>query len=94
MKIALASPPFPKSINEGLTTLEKMVKEAAGKHAEIICFPESYLPGYPGMGYSTKDQTSENLQAALDKVCKIAAHNSIAIIVPMDGYVSGCCIIL
>jgi predicted amidohydrolase len=88
MKIALASPPFPKGINEGLTMLEKMVKEAAEKHAEIICFPESYLPGYPGMGYSAEDQTSENLQAALDKVCKIAAENSIAIIVPMDWHMN------
>lgn len=88
MKIALASPPFPKSINEGLTMLEKMVKEAAEKHAEIICFPESYLPGYPGMGYSTKDQTSKNLQLALEKVCEIAAENSIAIIVPMDWHIN------
>jgi predicted amidohydrolase len=88
MKIALASPPFPKSINEGLIMLEKMVVEATQKHAEIICFPESYLPGYPGMGYSMKDQTKENLQAALDKVCKIAAENSIAIIIPMDWHIN------
>lgn len=88
MKIALASPPFPNGINEGLTCLEKMVKEAADDHAEIICFPESYLPGYPGMGCSKNDQTSENLQAALDKVCKIAAEHSIAIIVPMDWYIN------
>lgn len=82
----MASPPFPTSLNEGLAMLEKMVIEAAEQHAEIICFPESYLPGYPGMGYSKEDRTSENLQAALDKVCKIAAENSIAIIVPMDGH--------
>lgn len=88
MKIALASPSFPKGIDDGLTTLEKMVKEAAQGHAEIICFPESYLPGYPGMGYSTKDQTSESLQVALNKVCKIAAENAIAIIVPMDWYIN------
>jgi predicted amidohydrolase len=88
MKIALASPPFPKNINEGLTTLENLVIEAADQHAEIICFPESYLPGYPGMGYPVEDQTSENLQAALDKVCKIAAKNSIAIIIPMDWHIN------
>jgi predicted amidohydrolase len=88
MKIALASPPFPKSIDEGLIVLERMVIEAAEMHAEIICFPESYLPGYPGMGYSIQDQTSEKLQAALDRVCKIAAENAIAIIVPMDWYLN------
>jgi predicted amidohydrolase len=88
MKIALASPPFPANIQEGLVTLQQMVIAAAEKQAEIICFPESYLPGYPGMGYSSADQTSENLQKALDKVCQIAAENSIAIIVPMDWYIN------
>ncbi len=86
MKIALASPPFPKDINDGLAWLEKLVKDAAGEQAEIICFPESYLPGYPGMGYSAADRTSEVLQIALDKVCSIASEHSIAIIVPMDWY--------
>jgi predicted amidohydrolase len=88
MKIALASPLFPKSIDEGLIVLERMVIEAAEKHADIICFPESYLPGYPGMGYSIEDRTSEKLQAALDQVCKIAMENAIAIIVPMDWYLN------
>ena len=86
MKIALASPPIPTSIAEGLLELDKLVREAAEKRAEIICFPESYLPGYPGMGYSREDQTEANLQAALNKVCKIAAENSIAIIIPMDWH--------
>ncbi|MBS1688893.1 MAG: carbon-nitrogen hydrolase family protein [Bacteroidetes bacterium] len=86
MKIALASPPIPKSINEGLYWLEKLVKDAAQAQAEIICFPESYLPGYPGMGYAPEERTETQLQAALKQVCKIAAENSIAIIVPMDWH--------
>jgi len=86
MKIALASPSFPRSINDGLFWLEKLVKDAAKEQAEIICFPESYLPGYPGMEYSEEDRSPESLQAALDKVCAIAAENSIAIIVPMDWH--------
>ena len=47
MKVAIASPPYPKSIEDGLSQVEKMVKEAAEQQAEIICFPESYIPGYP-----------------------------------------------
>jgi predicted amidohydrolase len=88
MKIALASPPIPKGINDGLVKLEQLAREAAEGHAEIICFPESYLPGYPGMEYSPMEQTSESLQIALDKVCKIAAENSIAIIIPMDWHLN------
>ncbi|MFD2147689.1 nitrilase-related carbon-nitrogen hydrolase [Mucilaginibacter antarcticus] len=47
MKIAIASPPFPKSIADGLYWLEKMTKEAAVKQASLVCFPESFIPGYP-----------------------------------------------
>ncbi|MGY0034566.1 carbon-nitrogen hydrolase family protein [Pedobacter sp. NJ-S-72] len=86
IRIAIASPPFPKSINDGLYWLEKLVKEAAQEQAEIICFPESYIPGYPGMGYEPEDRSAEKLQAALNKVCEITAENAIAIIIPMDWY--------
>jgi len=86
MKIALASPPFPKSLADGLYWLEKLVQEAADKQAEIICFPESYLPGYPGMGYPAEDRSAEKLQDALESVCRIARRYSIAVIVPMDWH--------
>ena len=65
MKIALASPPFPKSIEDGLMQIEKLVKDAAQQHAEIICFPESYIPGYPAAEFRIEKSTPENLQAAL-----------------------------
>jgi predicted amidohydrolase len=87
MKIALATPPFPKSISDGLFWVEKLVKEAAAQQAEIVCFPESYLPGYPVMEeYLVEEATPLQLQAALERVCRIAADNAIAIIIPMDWY--------
>lgn len=86
MKVALAAPPIPTSLQMGLLGLEKLTEEAAAAQADIICFPESYLPGYPGMGYTPEDQTPERLQQALDKVCAIASKNAIAIIVPMDWH--------
>jgi predicted amidohydrolase len=89
MKIALASPPFPKSVSDGLYWLEKLVKDASKEQAEIICFPESYIPGYPGMEYEAGDRLHEKLRWALDKVCEIAAENCIAIIIPMDWHHRG-----
>jgi predicted amidohydrolase len=86
MKVALASPPFPTSIQDGLYWIGKLVKEAAEQQAEIICFPESYLPGYPAIEYKVEKHTSEQLQLALNKVCEIAAANAITIIIPMDWY--------
>ena len=67
MKIALASPPYPASIADGLEWVEKLTKEAALQQAEIICFPESYIPGYPGMGADPAERTSQQLEAALNK---------------------------
>lgn len=86
MKIALASPPYPKSLTEGLYWVQKLVKGAADQQAEIICFPESYLPGYPGSESKQEDRSPEKLQDALDEVCEMARKNSIAIIIPMDWY--------
>jgi predicted amidohydrolase len=86
MKIALASPPFPKSISDGLYWLEKLVKNAADQQAEIICFPESFIPGYPAADHKVEKASPEELQAALIKVCEIAAANAIAVIIPMDWY--------
>ena len=86
MKIAIASPLFPKSIADSLLQLEKLVKDAAGQQAEIICFPESYIPGYPLPEYVIEEGSAEKMEAALDRACTIAAENHIAIILPMDLY--------
>jgi len=87
MKIALASPPFPQSIHHGLELLKSLSCEASLQGAEIVCFPESFLPGYPGMEYPIEDRTDESLQAALIKATIIAKDNNIAIILPMDSFI-------
>jgi 5-aminopentanamidase len=90
MKIALASPPLPASIEDGLSWLEKLTKEAADAHADIICFPETFIPGYPLLpDYKPAQGTRASLQAALEDACKIAASHNIAIILPMDNYIDG-----
>ena len=86
MKIAIASPPFPKSITDGLTQLETLVFKAAKQHAEIICFPESYIPGYPLEEFRVESASPVQLQGALDKASNIAKANNIAIILPMDWH--------
>jgi predicted amidohydrolase len=86
MKVAVASPPFPKSINDGLYWLEKLTKEAAGKNAAVVCFPESFIPGYPLEENEVEPGSPEKMQAALLKASAIAAENNIAIILPMDWY--------
>ncbi|MBK0379063.1 carbon-nitrogen hydrolase family protein [Mucilaginibacter segetis] len=86
MKIALAYAPYPKNIADGLYWINKLAAEAAAGQAEIICFPESYIPGYPGTGFEPEARSPEKLRDALDEVENIAYANNIAVIIPMDWY--------
>lgn len=86
MKIALASPPFPKSIDDGLYWLKNLVRDAADQQAEIICFPESYIPGYPLPELTIEQSSPEKIQDALKRAAAIAAESNIAIILPMDWH--------
>jgi predicted amidohydrolase len=86
MKIAIASPPYPQTLQKGLQIVEKLSTDAAGKGAAIICFPESYLPGYPGCGFVPEQVTEQDLGSALEQVRRIASDLHMAIIIPMDWH--------
>lgn len=86
MRIAIASPPLPSSIAEALFWLDKLAGESARKGAEIVCFPETFIPGYPFGQHTTDERSPELLKAALEKGCAIAATHHIALILPMDWY--------
>lgn len=89
MKIAIASPPLPKSIADALFWLEKSTKEASVQGAEIICFPETFIPGYPLEEYQPELSSPEKMRTALAHASTVAAENRISIILPMDHYAEG-----
>lgn len=87
MKIAIASPVYPLSVTHALTEMEKLTMDAAGQGASIICFPETFIPGYPlktDDPYQAPDK--QELESALETACKTALQYQIAIILPMDWY--------
>ncbi len=49
-RIALASVRFPASPEESVTLTEQAIAQASIERADLICFPESFVPGYRGMG--------------------------------------------
>lgn len=89
MKIAVASPPLPQSIEDGLNWLEKLSREAASQGAKIVCFPETFIPGYPLDEYSPEKSSPEKMLSALNIAVDIARENHIAIILPADRYEGG-----
>lgn len=51
MIIALASPRAASSLEDGLERVERLMSEASSRGAEIVCFPEAYLPGLRGQDF-------------------------------------------
>src|SRR5216117_4064143 len=51
MIIALASPRVARSLDDGLAKIEWLLSDAAAQHADIVCFPEAYLPGLRGQDF-------------------------------------------
>ncbi len=52
MLIALASPGAASTFEEGLGKVERLMAEASAQGAEIVCFPEAYLPGLRGQDFA------------------------------------------
>ena len=50
-RIALALAPVAGSIEHALSWVERYIAEAAHKNADVVCFPEAYIPGLRGQGF-------------------------------------------
>src|SRR5262245_35371432 len=68
--IALASPRAAASIDEGLDKVKHWMSEAAAQGAEIVCFPEAYIPGLRGVDIDVPAYDATQQERAL----KAAAH--------------------
>jgi predicted amidohydrolase len=51
MILALATPPVAGSVEAALGHVRRCVAEAAERRADIVCFPEAYLPGLRGLDF-------------------------------------------
>jgi predicted amidohydrolase len=84
MLIALASPRVATSLDEGLDKIKRLMSEASAQGAEIVCFPEAYLPGLRGQDFEIPpfDKTQQN--RALLAVAEWARAYALATILGME----------
>ncbi len=84
IRIALASPRIAASLAEGTAKVKQFIAQAAAQTAEIVCFPESYLPGLRGQDFSVPVYPQVALESALAEICQAAKKHSITTIIGMD----------
>jgi predicted amidohydrolase len=84
MIIALASPRVASSIDEGLDKVERLMAEGSARGAEIICFPEAYLPGLRGQDFEVPPFDESRQERTLKTVSQWARAFGVATILGME----------
>jgi predicted amidohydrolase len=82
--VGLASPRVASSIDDGLERIERLLRDASAQSAEIVCFPEAYLPGLRGLDFDVPpfDRADEN--RALRAVSQWSRAYNVATILGME----------
>ena len=84
MILGLASPHVASSLEDGLSRVRRLMAHASAEHAEIVCFPEAYLPGLRGQDFQVLPWDKAQEQRTLDAVRGLAATYNIAVIMGME----------
>jgi len=88
-RIALANIAFPADPDDSVRRTEDAVAQAAAEGAEIVCFPECYVPGYRARGKSIPPPDAAFLKHAWDRVAKTAARAGIAVVLGTERLTGG-----
>jgi predicted amidohydrolase len=84
MILGLASPRVASSLDEGLDRIERLQGEASAQGAEIVCFPEAYLPGLRGQDFEVLPFDRAQQERVLQAVSQGARRHAVATILGME----------
>src|SRR5438128_6370021 len=84
MIIALASPGVAPTLEEGLDKIRRFLSEAAAQGAEIVCFPEAYLPGLRGQDFDVLPFDHAQQERVLQTGAQLARTHGVATILGME----------
>jgi predicted amidohydrolase len=87
-RIALANVRFPATPEESVTLAEDAIAQASLERADIICFPECFVPGYRGMGKQVPSPDPQFLKRAWSAVGAAAKRAGVAVILGTERVAS------
>jgi predicted amidohydrolase len=87
--IALASPRVATSLEHGLETMDRLIAGASARGAELVCFPEAYLPGLRGQDFAVLPWDALIQSRALDAIGTIARSRRTAVIAGLERVTEG-----
>ena len=84
MIIALASPRVASSVEGALKTASTLIADAAEQGADIVCFPEAWLPGLRGLDFEVPPFDESQMKTALKTISEFAARHGIAVVMGFE----------
>ena len=86
-RIALAHLEFPRSREEAVAAAESAIAEAGQSRADIVCFPECFVPGYRTKSSGIAPPDALFLEGASERVAAAAARADIAVVLGTERVV-------
>ncbi|HEX3250467.1 MAG TPA: carbon-nitrogen hydrolase family protein [Pyrinomonadaceae bacterium] len=79
-RIALANVRFPTTRDESVTLAEQAITEATRGGAEVVCFPECFVPGYRAINKPVAPPDTAFLERAWSTIAAAAANANVTVI--------------
>jgi predicted amidohydrolase len=89
VRVALANLRVPATPEQSIELAERAIAQASAARADIICFPECYVPGYRGNGKGVPAPDEIFLHRAWSTLAAAAARGKIAVILGTERVVNG-----
>ena len=88
-RIALANLRFPTTPDESVRLAVDAIETAGGSRADIICFPECFVPGYRGPGKGIPAPDASFLHSAWSSIAAAARRANVAVVLGTERVVDG-----
>lgn len=86
-RIALANLPYPATLEESVTLAADAIDEASTSRADIVCFPEGFVPGYRGLGHVRPPPDQPSLEHAWSVVAAAAGKAKVGVVLGTERVV-------
>src|SRR5512140_2782299 len=89
MRIALANQPYPRSPDDAITLAVTAIANAGRAGAQIICFPECFVPGYRDPNHPVPPPDPAFLERAWRAIAEAAGAARVAVVLGTERVVDG-----
>jgi len=87
-RIALANLRFPATADESVALAKRAISETAAEGAQLVCFPECFVPGYRAPHKAVSPPKQAWLDHAWRAIAETAAQSDIAVILGTERVVN------